>query len=83
MFSNLDENTEYVFRVRAHTNAGPGPWSERVGVTTDRDIVRAPMGVKAVATSDQSVEVWWEPVPSRGKIIGYQVRKFNNFQIHV
>ncbi|XP_075224407.1 tyrosine-protein phosphatase Lar isoform X3 [Lycorma delicatula] len=73
VFSNLEENADYVFRVRAHTSAGPGPWSDRVGVTTDRDIIRAPMGVKAVATSDQSVEVWWEPVPSRGKIIGYQL----------
>ncbi|XP_046660336.1 tyrosine-protein phosphatase Lar isoform X3 [Homalodisca vitripennis] len=73
VFSNLEESAEYVFRVRAHTRAGAGPWSEREPVTTDRDIVRAPMGVRAVATSDQSVEVWWETVPSRGKIIGYQL----------
>lgn len=73
MFSNLEENADYVFRVRAHTRAGAGPWSEREPLTTDRDIVRAPMGVQAVATSDQSVEVWWESVVSRGKIIGYQV----------
>jgi hypothetical protein len=33
------------------------------------------MSVQAVATSDQSVEVWWEPVPSRSKVIGYQVSK--------
>jgi receptor-type tyrosine-protein phosphatase F len=34
---------------------------------------RAPMMVQAVATSDQTVEVFWEPVPSRGKLIGYMV----------
>lgn len=86
VFSNLEESADYVFRVRAHTRAGAGPWSEREPVTTDRDIVRAPMGVRAVATSDQSVEVWWETVPSRGKIIGYQVsypkyswKRFVNF----
>uniref|UniRef100_A0A1B6E7X3 protein-tyrosine-phosphatase n=1 Tax=Clastoptera arizonana TaxID=38151 RepID=A0A1B6E7X3_9HEMI len=73
VFSNLEENAEYVFRVRAHTRAGAGPWSEREPLTTDRDIVRAPMGVQAVATSDQSVEVWWESVVSRGKVIGYQL----------
>lgn len=43
---------------------------------TERDIVRAPMSVQAVATSDQSVEVWWDPVHSRSKVTGYQVRFF-------
>lgn len=75
MFTNLEENTDYVFRVRAHTNQGAGPYSEKIAVHTERDIVRAPMSVQAVATSDQSVEVWWEPVPSRSKVIGYQVSK--------
>lgn len=36
-------------------------------------MVRAPMGVRAVATSEQSVEVWWETVPSRTAIIAYQI----------
>ncbi|KAL1129262.1 hypothetical protein AAG570_013791 [Ranatra chinensis] len=73
VFSNLEEASEYVFRVRAHTRAGAGPWSDKSLVETDKDIVRAPMGVKAVATSEQSVEVWWEPVPSRTSIIAYQI----------
>lgn len=75
VFTNLEENTDYVFRVRAHTSQGAGPYSEKITVHTERDIVRAPMSVQAVATSDQSVEVWWEPVPSRSKVIGYQVSK--------
>jgi netrin-G3 ligand len=73
VFTNLEENTDYVFRVRAHTSQGAGPYSEKITVHTERDIVRAPMSVQAVATSDQSVEVWWEPVPSRSKVIGYKV----------
>ncbi|XP_063235458.1 tyrosine-protein phosphatase Lar isoform X2 [Bacillus rossius redtenbacheri] len=73
VFTNLEENTDYVFHVRAHTSQGGGPFSEHITVHTERDIVRAPMSVQAVATSDQSVEVWWEPVPSRGKVIGYQI----------
>ncbi|BET03182.1 phosphatase [Nesidiocoris tenuis] len=73
VFSNLEESSEYSFRVRAHTKSGSGPWSDKTVVTTDRDIVRAPMGVRAVATSDQSVEVWWESVPSRTSIIAYQI----------
>ncbi|XP_046401143.1 tyrosine-protein phosphatase Lar isoform X4 [Ischnura elegans] len=73
VFTDLEENTEYVFRIRAFTNSGPGPYSERISLRTEREVVRAPMGVRAVATSDSSVEVWWESVPSRGKVLGYQV----------
>lgn len=75
VFTNLEENTDYVFHVRAHTSQGAGPYSDKTTVHTERDIVRAPMSVQAVATSDQSVEVWWESVPSRSKVIGYQVSK--------
>ncbi|XP_076680114.1 tyrosine-protein phosphatase Lar isoform X4 [Andrena cerasifolii] len=73
VFTNLEENTEYVFHVRAHTARGSGPYSEKITIITEKDIGRAPMSVKAVATSDTSVEVWWEPVPNRGKIVGYQI----------
>ncbi|KAG5866460.1 hypothetical protein JTB14_030407 [Gonioctena quinquepunctata] len=73
VFVNLEENTEYVFHVRAYTSLGEGPYSEKFTMQTERDIGRAPMSVKAVATSDSSVEVWWEPVPSRGKVIGYKI----------
>lgn len=73
VFTNLEENTEYIFHVKAYTNQGAGPNSEKYTIQTDRDIGRAPMSVKAVATSDSSVEVWWDSVPSRGKIIGYQI----------
>ncbi|XP_076757587.1 tyrosine-protein phosphatase Lar isoform X4 [Xylocopa sonorina] len=73
VFTNLEENTEYVFHVRAHTSRGSGPYSEKITIITEKDIGRAPMSVKAVATSDTSVEVWWEPVPNRGKTLGYQI----------
>ncbi|XP_072749462.1 tyrosine-protein phosphatase Lar isoform X5 [Anoplolepis gracilipes] len=73
VFTNLEENTEYVFHVRAHTSQGSGPYSEKITIMTEKDIGRAPMSVRAVATSDSSVEVWWEPVPNRGKIVGYQI----------
>ncbi|XP_049819624.1 tyrosine-protein phosphatase Lar isoform X2 [Aethina tumida] len=73
VFTNLEENTEYVFHIKAYTNQGAGPNSEKFTIQTDRDIGRAPMSVKAVATSDSSVEVWWEHVPSRGKVVGYQI----------
>lgn len=44
---------------------------------TERDMMRAPMNVEAVATSEESVEVWWEAVPTRSKVIGYQVRTYS------
>ncbi|XP_012226664.1 tyrosine-protein phosphatase Lar isoform X6 [Linepithema humile] len=73
VFTNLEENTEYVFHVRARTSQGSGPYSEKITIMTAADIGRAPMKVQAVATSDSSVEVWWESVPNRGKITGYQI----------
>ncbi|XP_043282785.1 tyrosine-protein phosphatase Lar isoform X3 [Venturia canescens] len=73
VFTNLEEHTEYVFHVKAYTSRGSGPFSEKITILTEKDIGRAPMSVKAVATSESSVEVWWEAVPNRDKIIGYQI----------
>lgn len=73
VFTNLEENTEYVFRIRAYTRQGAGPFSDKNIFVTERDMGRAPMSVRAVATSEQTVEVWWEAVPSRGKLLGYQI----------
>ncbi|CAG9761335.1 unnamed protein product [Ceutorhynchus assimilis] len=73
VFTNLEENTEYVFHVRAYTNQGSGPNSEKQIIQTEKDIGRAPMAITAMATSESSVEVWWEPVPSRNKVIGYRI----------
>ncbi|XP_026325265.1 tyrosine-protein phosphatase Lar isoform X7 [Hyposmocoma kahamanoa] len=73
VFTGLEEDAHYIFKVRAYTAQGPGPYSKDVTAHTERDIGRAPMSVKAVATSESGVEVWWEPVPSRRKIIGYVI----------
>ncbi|UYV73146.1 PTPRD [Cordylochernes scorpioides] len=70
---SLDENMEYVFRVRAYTVRGGGPWSTRLAVETPGDVPPAPTNVQAMATSDQSVEVWWDEVPYFHDILGYQV----------
>lgn len=71
VFTGLEEDAHYVFKVRAYTDQGPGPYSKDMTAHTERDIGRAPMSVKAVATSESSVEVWWETFRSRKKIIGY------------
>ncbi|KAI1290100.1 Tyrosine-protein phosphatase Lar [Halotydeus destructor] len=73
VFSTLDENTDYSLRVRAHTNAGPGPWSNRIQIVTPGDVAPAPTNVQAMATSETSVEVWWEEVKYFDAILGFQV----------
>ncbi|XP_075978547.1 tyrosine-protein phosphatase Lar isoform X7 [Anticarsia gemmatalis] len=73
VFTGLEEDAHYVFKVRAYTDQGAGPYSKDVTAHTERDIGRAPMSVKAVATSESSVEVWWETFRSRKKIIGYVI----------
>uniref|UniRef100_A0A2A4JAZ8 protein-tyrosine-phosphatase n=2 Tax=Heliothinae TaxID=95178 RepID=A0A2A4JAZ8_HELVI len=73
VFTGLEEDAHYVFKVRAYTDQGAGPFSKEVTAHTERDIGRAPMSVKAVATSESSVEVWWETFRSRKKIIGYVI----------
>ncbi|KAM3960723.1 tyrosine-protein phosphatase Lar-like [Aphomia sociella] len=73
VFTGLEEDAHYVFKVRAYTDQGVGPYSKDVTAHTERDIGRAPMSVKAVSTSESSVEVWWETFRSRKKIIGYVI----------
>ncbi|XP_045139286.1 tyrosine-protein phosphatase Lar-like isoform X5 [Portunus trituberculatus] len=73
VFTGLEENMDYTFKVRAWTSMGAGPYSETLHLHTEPDLVRAPMNLQGMATSDSSIEIWWEPVPSRGKVIGYQV----------
>ncbi|XP_045495548.1 tyrosine-protein phosphatase Lar isoform X3 [Colias croceus] len=73
VFTGLEEDAHYVFKVRAYTDQGAGPYSKDIVAHTERDIGRAPMSVKAVATSESGVEVWWETVPSRKKVVGYVI----------
>ncbi|XP_037094696.1 tyrosine-protein phosphatase Lar-like [Pollicipes pollicipes] len=73
VFAKLEENTAYVFRARANTSVGAGPWSAPVSVSTESDLVRPPINLRAMATSFSSVEVWWEQVHTATQIVGYQV----------
>ncbi|CAL1265790.1 unnamed protein product [Larinioides sclopetarius] len=73
VFSGLDENTEYVYRVRAYTAKGPGPWSSPATVHTPGDVPTAPTNVQAMATSETTVLVWWDQVPYFLDILGYKV----------
>ncbi|UXI17727.1 RING finger protein 11 [Sarcoptes scabiei] len=73
VFSSLDENTEYKFRARAYTAKGAGPWSEFLQIMTPGDAPPAPTSVQALATSETTVEVWWDEMPFFNDILGYTV----------
>ncbi|XP_054161906.1 tyrosine-protein phosphatase Lar-like isoform X2 [Oppia nitens] len=73
VFSSLDENTEYTFRVRTHTSRGAGPWSNRIQLQTPGDVPPAPTNVQSLSTSETSVEVWWDEMPFFNDILGYHV----------
>ncbi|XP_037092233.1 LOW QUALITY PROTEIN: tyrosine-protein phosphatase Lar-like [Pollicipes pollicipes] len=73
VFTKLEESTAYVFRARANTSVGAGPWSAPFSVSTESDLVRPPINLRAMATSFSSVEVWWEHVHTATQIVGYQV----------
>jgi len=73
VFSGLEDGVDYWVSVSAETSKGEGPASERLSLRPAGAAVRAPLGVDAAATSQHSVEVWWEALPGRGKVVGYQV----------
>lgn len=73
IFSSLEESTDYAFRVRAYTKEGAGPWSTKIVFKTASDVPPAPTNVQAMATSDESIEVWWDKIPFFPTILGYQV----------
>lgn len=54
VFTDLEENTEYQFHVKAYTVQGAGPFSEKITIVTEKDIGRAPMSVQAVSTAKPS-----------------------------
>ncbi|XP_025017927.1 tyrosine-protein phosphatase Lar isoform X2 [Tetranychus urticae] len=73
VFSSLTENAEYTCKIRAFTSKGPGPWSNRIQIQTPADVPPAPTNVQAMATTEKSVEVWWDQMPFFADILGYTV----------
>ncbi|KAE8743781.1 hypothetical protein FOCC_FOCC009612 [Frankliniella occidentalis] len=73
VFPGLEDGLDVDVQVWAHTAKGAGPPSAKVTVRVSTGAVRAPLKVGTAATSQHSAEVWWEPLPVRGKVLGYQV----------
>ncbi|XP_029988313.1 protein tyrosine phosphatase receptor type Fa isoform X3 [Sphaeramia orbicularis] len=73
----LERWTEYVVRVRAHTNVGPGPESPAARIRTQEDVPGAPpRKVEADALNSTALRVTWKPplsLKQHGQIRGYQV----------
>ncbi|XP_075984284.1 cell adhesion molecule Dscam2-like isoform X2 [Anticarsia gemmatalis] len=70
----LQRAVNYSIAVRARTAAGTGPASEPVYCITHEDIPGAPMDIKAVANSEDTVIVsWLSPLQKNGKIKHYTV----------
>lgn len=73
VFPSLEENSEYHFKVRAYTSKGSGPWSSRISIITPADVPPSPKEVQAMATTDNSVQVWWNEMTYFADILGFRV----------
>lgn len=70
---DLEENTEYAFRVSAKSRGGFGRPSRTISFTTPKDSPPAPTNVNAKANSYTSAMVWWDETAYFSGIIGYRV----------
>ncbi|KAK4337061.1 hypothetical protein RND71_043757 [Anisodus tanguticus] len=73
VFPSLDENSEYNFKVRAYTAKGYGPWSSRIIIQTPGEVPPSPKNVQAMATTEHSVQVWWDEMAFFADILGFKV----------
>ncbi|KAG9509735.1 Tyrosine-protein phosphatase Lar, partial [Fragariocoptes setiger] len=72
VLNSLSENTEYIFTVKSKTSIGYGPSSEKK-FSTLRDVPPSPSNVKAMATSFNSMMVWWDELAYFPGILGYRI----------
>lgn len=72
-FSDLSENTQYAFRVRAKSKGGFGAFSDTITFKTPKDSPPPPNNVKAMANSYNSAMVWWDETAYFSGITGYRV----------
>ncbi|CAH1268400.1 PTPRT [Branchiostoma lanceolatum] len=73
-FDGLIPFTDYYFRVRGFTSAGPGPFSDAVSVRTAEDKPPAPQDLRVAFTSDTTATITWTaPSPPHGNILRYAI----------
>jgi len=64
VFASLEENETYIVQIRLKGNQGETLCSEAHFVRTAQEMIPAPTKVNATATSNSTIEVWWEPLNS-------------------
>ena len=57
---------------------GPGPWNAPIEFRTPSTFLPPPQKVEGMATSDSSIELWWDPPSNTNDAIGYRV-KYSEF----
>ncbi|XP_015600048.1 Down syndrome cell adhesion molecule-like protein Dscam2 isoform X2 [Cephus cinctus] len=74
VIQGLEKHTNYSIQVSAFTRAGDGVASTPIYCLTEEDLPDMPAGVKAVASSANSVVVSWQPpLHANGVITSYNV----------
>ncbi|KAF4792086.1 Contactin-3 [Turdus rufiventris] len=74
----------YEVKVGVYNNKGEGPFSAVTTVfSAEEEPSTAPSGVSATSLSSSAIQVSWTPIPwkmSNGRLLGYEVRYWNNGQ---
>lgn len=72
--SSLEKHTNYSIQALAFTRAGDGVMSSPLYCMTEEDIPEVPAGIKAVASSANSIIIsWLPPLRANGDITSYCV----------
>ncbi|XP_043471452.1 Down syndrome cell adhesion molecule-like protein Dscam2 isoform X5 [Leptopilina heterotoma] len=74
VINNLEKYANYSVQVSGYTRAGDGVPSSPIYCVTEEDLPEVPAGIKAVASSSNSIIVSWQPpLRSNGVITSYSV----------
>lgn len=74
VINNLEKYANYSVQVSGYTRAGDGVASSPIYCVTEEDLPEVPAGIKAVASSSNSIIVSWQPpLRSNGVITSYSV----------
>ncbi|XP_063317240.1 receptor-type tyrosine-protein phosphatase S-like isoform X7 [Pelmatolapia mariae] len=70
---NLVTSETYTIQVLAFTSVGDGPFSDPVHVKVLRGVPGQPSKFKVGKVTDTSIELTWEPVHNKEKIVNYEL----------
>ncbi|KAI6661005.1 Phosphatidylinositol phosphatase PTPRQ-like [Oopsacas minuta] len=77
-FTNLEEYEFYLFRIRAYTAIGPGPYSAQLAIRTLQDVPSAsPINIQSNVLSATDISFEWESPPlidQNGVLTGFGLK---------